>query len=119
MFARNANRNGRDDAGVPTIIDAEMTVKGNLSSGGELHIAGKVEGDVTVKTLTVGKDAVIRGTVTAEQLRVCGEIIGCIRGGQVTLAATARVVGDVHHDVLSMDAGALLDGHCRRRETLK
>jgi cytoskeletal protein CcmA (bactofilin family) len=119
MFAKNANRHARDDAGVPTIIDAEMTVKGNLTSEGELHIAGKVEGDVTVKMLTVGKDAAIRGTVTAEQVRVCGEITGSIRARAVTLAATARVIGDIHHDVLSMEAGALLDGHCRRREAPK
>ena len=119
MFAKNANRNARDDAGVPTIVDAEMMVKGNFTSSGELHVAGKVDGDVEVKTLTVGKDAVIRGTVTAEQVRVCGEVIGCIRAREVTLAATARVVGDVHHDVLSIEAGALLEGHCRRREAAK
>jgi cytoskeletal protein CcmA (bactofilin family) len=119
MFTKNANRRTRDDAIVPTIVDSEMTVKGNLTSGGELHVAGKVDGDVEVKTLTVGKDAVIRGTVTAEKVRVCGEIIGCIRAREVTLAATARVVGDVHHDVLSIEAGALLEGHCRRREAAK
>jgi len=119
MFAKNANRRTRDDAIVPTIVDSEMTVKGNLTSSGELHVAGKVEGDIEVKTLTVGKDAVIRGDITAEQVRICGDISGCIRAREVTLTATARVLGDVHHDVLSIEAGALLDGHCRRRETAK
>jgi cytoskeletal protein CcmA (bactofilin family) len=119
MFARNAKRHARDDAGVPTIVDAEMTVKGNFTSGGELHVAGKVEGDIDVKTLTIGKDAAIRGAITAERVCVYGEITGCIRAREVTLAATARVVCDVDHDVLSIEAGALLDGHCRRRETPK
>jgi cytoskeletal protein CcmA (bactofilin family) len=120
MFAKNPNRHVRDDAGiVPTIVGSEMTVKGNFKSDGELHVAGKVDGDIEVKTLTVGKDAVIRGAITAEQVRICGEITGCIRARDVTLTATARVLGDVHHDVLSIEAGALLDGHCRRRETSK
>jgi len=91
---KNANRHGRDGAGiVPTIVDSEMTVKGNFTSGGELHVPARSTAMSRSKTLTVGKDAVIRGTVTAEQVRVCGEIIGCIRAREVTLAATARVVG--------------------------
>jgi len=119
MFGKNANRHG---ATAPASFDDRRLGddgQRQLTSGGELHVAGKVDGDVEVKTLTVGKDAVIRGTVTAEQVRVCGEIIGCIRAREVTLAATARVVGDVHHDVLSIEAGAQLEGHCRRRETPK
>jgi cytoskeletal protein CcmA (bactofilin family) len=120
MFAKNPKRQARDDAGiVPTIVGSEMMVKGDFKSDGELHVAGKVEGDIEVKTLTVGKDAVIRGAITAEQVRICGDITGCIRAREVTLTATARVLGDVHHDVLSIEAGALLDGHCRRRETPK
>ena len=59
MFAKNPKRTTYDDAGVPTIVDSQMTVKGNFTSGGELHVSGKIEGDVEVKTLTVGKDAVI------------------------------------------------------------
>ena len=54
--------------------------------------------------------------VNAEQVRVCGSVTGCIRAHEVVLTASARVVGDVHHDVLSMEAGALLEGHCRHRE---
>jgi cytoskeletal protein CcmA (bactofilin family) len=120
MFAKNPKRPARSDAAiVPTIVGSEMTVKGNFKSDGELHVAGKIDGDIEVKTLTVGKDAVIRGGITAEQVRVCGEITGCIRAREVTLTATARVIGDIHHDVLSIEAGALLDGHSRRRDSEK
>src|SRR6266478_1161984 len=80
MFAKNPKRQARDDAGiVPTIVGSEMMVKGDFKSDRELHVAGKVEGDIQVKTLTVGKDAVIRGAITAEQVRICGDITGCIR----------------------------------------
>lgn len=104
---------------VPTIVGPEMTVNGNLDSEGDLHVAGKVHGDIRVKTLIVDKDAVIRGEITAEQVRICGQVTGCIRAREVTLAATAHVLGDVHHDVLSIEAGALLDGHCKRRDGAK
>jgi cytoskeletal protein CcmA (bactofilin family) len=104
---------------VPSIIGAEMVIKGDFKSGGELHIEGTVEGDIHVKTLTIGKDATIRGEINVEHVRVCGAVTGCIRAHEVILTASARVVGDVHHDVLSMEAGAQLEGHCRHRESAK
>src|SRR5260370_19534788 len=120
MLGKNPKRQARDDAGiVPTIVGSEMMVKGDFKSDGELHVAGKVEGDIQVKTLTVGKDAVIRGAITAEQVRICGDITGCIRAREVTLTPTARVLGDVHHDVLSIEAGALLAGDCPGRQNPK
>jgi cytoskeletal protein CcmA (bactofilin family) len=96
-----------------------MVIKGDFKSGGELHVEGTIEGDINVKTLTIGKEATIRGEVNAEQVRVRGSVIGCIRAHEVMLTATARVVGDVHHDVLSMEAGASLEGHCRHRDGTK
>src|SRR5258708_7418234 len=91
MFAKNPKRQVRDDAGiVPTIVGSEMTVKGNFKSDGELHVAGKIDGDIEVKMLTVGKAAVIRGAISAEEVRICGQITGCIRAREGTLTATPR-----------------------------
>src|SRR5260370_35141136 len=101
-------------AGVPTIIGHDMTIDGNLKSEGDLHVAGKVQGDIRVKSLTVDKDAVIRGEVSAEQVRVCGQIIGCVRAREVILMATARVQGGIHPDVLSIEPGAILDARGQR-----
>jgi cytoskeletal protein CcmA (bactofilin family) len=110
---------GQGATSVPSIIGPEMVIKGDFKSGGELHVEGTVEGDINVKTLTIGKDATIRGEITAEQVRVRGSVTGCISAHEVILTTTARVVGDVHHDVLSMEAGASLEGHCRRRDGSK
>ena len=124
MFAKTTKRFPTTAQGdgvnmVPSIIGAEMVIKGDFKSGGELHIEGTVEGDIHVKTLTIGKDATIRGEINAEHVRVCGAVTGCIRAHEVILTASARVVGDVHHDVLSMEAGAQLEGLCRHRENAK
>jgi cytoskeletal protein CcmA (bactofilin family) len=110
---------GQGPSSVPSIIGPEMVIKGDFKSGGELHIEGTVEGDIHVKTLTIGKDATVRGEINVEQVRVRGSVTGCIRAHEVVLTATARVIGDVHHDVLSMEAGALLEGHCRHRDGSK
>src|SRR5260370_37777312 len=102
MFAKNPKRQVRDDAGiVPTIVGSEMTVKGNFKSDGELHVAGKIDGDIEGKMLTVGKDAVIRGAISAAGARICGEITSCLPPGECTRTATPRVLGAGHHNVLS------------------
>jgi cytoskeletal protein CcmA (bactofilin family) len=104
---------------VPSIIGPEMVIQGNFKSGGELHVEGTIEGDINVRSLVVGKDAVLKGAIVADKVKVCGEVVGSIRAGDVMLAATARVIGDVHHDVLSIEPGAALDGLCKRREPVK
>jgi cytoskeletal protein CcmA (bactofilin family) len=124
MFAKSNKRLSAatpSDAGngVPSIIGADMVIHGNFKSGGELHVEGTVHGDISVKVLTIGKDAVIRGEIVADKVKVCGAVTGCIRAQDVLLMAGAKVIGDVHHDVLSIEAGAALEGLCKRRETAK
>ncbi|HZS83938.1 MAG TPA: polymer-forming cytoskeletal protein [Stellaceae bacterium] len=101
---------------MPSIIGAGMVIHGDFKSGGALHVDGTVQGDIHVQSLTVGKEATIRGEISAEQVKVHGTVAGCIRAREVVLAASAKVQGDVHHDVLSIEAGATLEGHCRRRD---
>lgn len=99
--------------GVPSIVSTDMTIVGDLRSGGDVHVDGSVQGDINVRHLTVGEGAAVRGEVSADSVRICGSVTGCIRAREVVLTATARMHGDVHHEILSIEAGALLDGHCR------
>lgn len=107
---------GATATAVPSIIGPDMTVRGDLQSDGDLHVDGTVQGDIRVKHLVIGKDAVVRGDVEATAVRICGSVIGSVRAREVVLTATAKMQGDVHHDILSIEAGALLEGHCRRLE---
>jgi cytoskeletal protein CcmA (bactofilin family) len=104
---------------VPSIIGPEMSVRGDLHSDGDLHIEGTVQGDIHVKHLVVAKDAVVRGDVEAATVRIAGSVVGAVRAHEVLLTATAKMQGDVHHDVLSIQPGAQLEGHCRRLDPPK
>lgn len=99
---------------VPSIISADMTIIGDIASQGEVHIDGTVQGDVTVKALVLGEGADIKGTISAEKVRVCGAVTGSIRAQDVTLVRTARVLGDILHLQLAIEPGARLEGMCRR-----
>lgn len=103
-------------AAVPSIISADLKITGNLTSSGDIQVDGAVEGDISSRTLTVGEDAHIDGSIVAESVRVCGQVSGEVRATSVTLAKTARVKGDIAHQSLSIEAGAYIEGNIRRLE---
>ena len=102
--------------GMPSIISADLRVVGDLHCAGEIQVEGKVEGDIKSKSVTVGEGAQVKGGIHAEAVRVSGTVKGQIEATSVTLAKTAKVKGDVVHKTLSIEAGAQLEGNCRRLE---
>jgi len=103
----------------PTIISADLTVTGNLTSEGEVQIDGVIDGDVKSARLSIGQQGKIVGSVRAERALVRGRVDGQIRAQEVTLTRTAQVKGDIYHDTLSIEPGAQLDGHCRRLNSVE
>lgn len=97
-------------------IGPDLKIVGNLVCDGELHIEGRVDGDINSKIISVKKGAQIEGALTAEEIIVDGAVIGQIKARTVTVARAARVLGDVLHKTLAVEAGAHLEGHCRQIE---
>jgi cytoskeletal protein CcmA (bactofilin family) len=101
-------------AAVPSVISADMTIRGNLESMGDVQIEGAVIGDVNAEKLVIAAGGSVAGNVVARDVRICGALTGTVRGTMVTLTATARVLGDVHHELLAIETGGLLEGMSRR-----
>lgn len=107
---------GPRKAAAPSLISADLRITGDLSSSGDIHVEGIVEGDIRSATLTIGEGAEVRGSIVADQVRVCGVVLGQIQAHRVELTKTAKVTGDIAHELLSIEAGAFIEGHCRRIE---
>jgi cytoskeletal protein CcmA (bactofilin family) len=110
--AKRASRNG----GVPSIISAELTVRGTLVSAGDVTIDGKVDGDIRAASLVIGEKAVITGDVFAEEAIVRGRVEGSIRARRVQLCATSHVEGNILHEAFSVESGAFFEGNCRHTD---
>jgi cytoskeletal protein CcmA (bactofilin family) len=67
--------------------------------------------------LTVGEQAVVEGCIVADTVRISGTVKGEIRARMVHLDKDARVTGDLIHETLTMEAGALLEGQVKRLES--
>lgn len=100
--------------GTPSIISANLHIVGNLKTEGEIQVDGLVDGDVSGQKLTVGGDATVNGEIVADEVLVRGAVNGRIRARSVQLAKSAKVMGDILHETLAVEAGAHLEGHCRR-----
>jgi len=103
-------------SGVPSIISADLRVTGNLKSDGDIQVDGHIEGDIDSATLTVGEGAHVKGHISCESVRVCGTVDGAVKAKSVVMAKTARVIGDIIHDSLAIEAGAFIEGNIKRLE---
>jgi len=101
---------------VPSIISGDLKITGNLESQGDIQIDGRVIGDIRSRTLTVGEQAHVQGSIYAQSVRICGGISGEVKANQVVLAKTAKVEGDIAHKSLAIEAGAYIEGNIRRLE---
>ncbi|MEM9055224.1 MAG: polymer-forming cytoskeletal protein [Pseudomonadota bacterium] len=99
-----------------SIICADMTITGSISSAGAIQIDGKVDGDVTATDMVIGSTGEIVGEIKADTLRVKGKIRGSIRAKKVELETGATVVGDIIHSALVIQPDASFEGQVKRED---
>ncbi len=104
-----------DTGAAETIIAHGVKVEGDFVSPGNVRIEGIVKGSVNAQgNLTVTESAMIEADVTAANAVVAGEIRGNISvSDKLELLATAKVHGDISGKVLTVLAGAVLNGRCQ------
>ncbi|HEX5998411.1 MAG TPA: polymer-forming cytoskeletal protein [Hyphomicrobiaceae bacterium] len=100
-----------------SVIDAWLTISGNLESQGDIRVEGQVAGDIRCANLVVGRDATVSGDIVAEEAVVRGKVKGTIRANRVILQDTACVESAIYHKTLTVDEGATFDGtSCHRQQ---
>ena len=93
-----------------SVLGADLAIRGDLTATADLHVDGKVEGDITCASLVQGQSGVIAGAITAESARLAGTVKGSINAATLVVLKTARIEGDVSYDTLTIEQGARVDG---------
>jgi cytoskeletal protein CcmA (bactofilin family) len=57
-----------------SVIGADIVITGNIQASVDLHIEGRVNGDVACATLLMGESSVISGIIRAERVRIYGVV---------------------------------------------
>lgn len=97
-----------------SIIGPDLTISGDLVSTGDIKIDGRVDGNITCRTLTLGDQPVINSAISAETVKICGTFSGEVKANKVVLTSTAKVKGDISQEVLEIEPGAFVEGQVTR-----
>ena len=93
-----------------SVLGADTAIKGNIQASADLHIDGRVEGDIACSAFVQGEASEITGNVSAETARLAGTVRGSITARELVILKSARIHGDVHYDALTIEQGAQVDG---------
>lgn len=113
MFNKNEQRPVAR-SGTMSFLGSEVTVTGNIGGQGNLHIDGRVDGDVNCASLIIGSAGQVNGNITADEAKIAGSVTGTVSAKVLTIEASARIVGDLSYDSVSVETGAQVDGRVKR-----
>ncbi len=105
----------KNDKTAMSMIGADIIVTGNIEAKVDLHIEGRVNGDVRCATLILGENSSVNGSIYADRVRVSGTVEGAVETKDLAVEATARVTGDVTYDRLRVANGGVIEGNMKRR----
>ncbi len=97
-------------------LSADLTIKGNIRTTGDINVLGNIDGDIRAHLLTIGEGATVKGEVVADDIVVNGRVVGRVRGLKVRLTSTAQVEGDIIHKTIAIESGAHFEGSVQRQE---
>jgi cytoskeletal protein CcmA (bactofilin family) len=100
----------------PTLIAQDVTVEGNVTTSGELHIDGTIYGIVRARSCVIDMNGFVHGEIIAEDIFIRGRVVGPIRGTHVNLYAGAQVEGDILNETISIENGANVYGMISRAD---
>jgi len=100
-------------AGGESVIGSDLTIEGKIQGGGDVRIAGRFKGDVSVDgNFRIDGGARLEGQVKASVVVVGGELQGNIDAARhVDVLATGVIVGDVKAASITVAAGSRMRGH--------
>ena len=93
-----------------SVLGPDIAINGDLSAKVDLHLDGRVNGDISCAALIQGEASEVKGSVVADSARVAGRITGSITAGALVILKTARIEGDVTYGTLTIEEGAQVDG---------
>lgn len=93
-----------------SVIGADVTIKGDISASADLHVDGRIEGDIVCASLVQGGSSRIEGTIEAETARLSGHVKGTIAVRELVILKSAVIEGDVRYDTLTIEQGAQVEG---------
>ena len=111
------NTSSNSDEG--SFISETCQVVGDISTIGNLTIAGIIDGNIVSQKLVILDTGTINGNIESARVEVEGQINGNIQGNNIYLGKNALIKGDIYFfDSLKTEEGADVDGYIKKSKQL-
>lgn len=116
MFQKSKSDNSTDvtPTGGTSLIAAGTTLKGDLSSNGDIRIDGTLKGNIicTAKVV-IGANGVVEGDISGQQADIMGTVTGTIRVKEILQLKGGSVInGNLYSGKLQIEPSATFNGQC-------
>jgi cytoskeletal protein CcmA (bactofilin family) len=101
-------------SGSASLIGAGTSLKGDITSSGDLRIDGTLVGNIhcTAKVV-IGANGVVEGDISGQQADIMGKVSGTIKVKDLLQLKTSCVVdGNLHAAKLQIEPSASFNGQC-------
>lgn len=102
------------NGGSATLVGSGTTLKGDITSQGDLRIDGIVIGNITsAAKIVVGSSGVVEGDIKGNQADITGKVTGNIRTVELLqLRGDCIVKGNLYAGKLQLEPTATFNGQC-------
>ena len=111
------NTSSNSDEG--SFVSETCHVEGDMSTTGNLTIAGIIDGNIVSQRLVILDTGTINGNIESAKIEVEGQINGNIQGNNIYLGRNAIIKGDIYFsESLKTEEGADVDGYIKKSKSL-
>ena len=102
-----------------SFVSETCHVEGDMSTTGNLTIAGIIDGNIVSQRLVILDTGTINGNIESAKVEVEGQINGNIQGNNIYLGRNALIRGDIYfYESLKTEEGADVDGYIKKSKSL-
>jgi cytoskeletal protein CcmA (bactofilin family) len=112
--SENAFEVSAPGTGAATIIAAGTTLKGDISSNGDIRIDGTLQGNIQCQAkVVIGSNGSVDGDISGQQADIMGKVTGTIKVKELLqLKGGSYVSGNLYAGKLQIEPSANFNGQC-------
>lgn len=98
-----------------SMIGAGTTLKGDITSNGDLRIDGTLKGNIIGSAkVIIGANGLVEGDISGQQADIMGKVVGSIRVKELLQLKNGSLVeGNISAGKLQVEPSAVFNGQCQ------
>ena len=97
------------------LIGKGVSITGNITLSGTIHIYGDVNGEVVAQEIHVGDTGKINGDIKSEVADIRGEVMNAVEVRKnLIVRSTGKIAGTIRYQSIEIENGGIVDGQLEK-----